>query len=141
MLGGLFVTTLGLAGFSRADTPPSDRRDHWLFVDEFQSFTTLSLVTMLSELRKFHVGMCMSHQYLHQIDRDIREAVLGNTGTLISFRLGAQDAGFIARELYPKFSESDLINLPNYHIYLKLMIDGAPSKPFSATTLHPDWCT
>ena len=90
---------------------------------------------MLSELRKFGVGVVLAHQYLHQLDIDIREAVIGNAGTLISFRLGAKDAAFIAREFEPVFDHVDLLNLPNRSIYLKLMIDGAPSKPFSATTI------
>jgi hypothetical protein len=106
-------------------------------VDEFQSFTTLSLANMLSELRKYKVGMTLAHQYLHQLDPDIRHAVLGNAATLISFRLGAQDAKFIAKEFDPAFTGSDVQTLPNHHIYLKLLIDGEPSKPFSATTLPP----
>ena len=140
MLGGLLITTLGLAGFSRADTPEADRRHHWLYADEFQSFTTLSLVNMLSELRKFRVGMCMAHQYLHQLEPDIRHAVLGNAGTLITFRVGADDAHFLAREFEPRFQAGDWLNLPNHHIYLKLMIDGAPSKPFSAISVSPQEC-
>ena len=135
LLGGLLVTTIGLAAFSRADMPEKNRRAHWLYIDEFQSFTTLSLANMLSELRKYKMGMVLAHQYLHQLDTDIRHAVLGNAATLISFRLGAQDAAAIAREFDPVFGRTDLLSLPNYHIYLKLLIDGEPSKPFSATTL------
>jgi type IV secretory pathway TraG/TraD family ATPase VirD4 len=136
LLGGLLVTTIGLAAFSRADIPEWERRPHWLYMDEFQSFTTLSLANMLSELRKYKVGMTLAHQYLHQLDPDIRHAVLGNAGTLISFRLGAQDARYIALEFEPVFHSTDLITLPNYNIYLRLMIDGEPSKPFSAMTMH-----
>jgi type IV secretory pathway TraG/TraD family ATPase VirD4 len=135
LLGGLLVTTIGLAAFSRADISEHNRRAHWLYVDEFQSFTTLSLANMLSELRKYKVGMTLAHQYLHQLDPDIRHAVLGNAATLISFRLGAQDSEFIAQEFEPAFNGTDVLTLPNYHIYLKLLIDGEPSKPFSATTL------
>jgi type IV secretory pathway TraG/TraD family ATPase VirD4 len=135
LLGGLLVTTIGLAAFSRADLPEQDRNPHWLYMDEFQSFTTLSLANMLSELRKYKVGMVLAHQYLHQLDPDIRHAVLGNAATLIAFRLGAPDAAFIAREFNPVFTGTDVLKLPNYHIYLKLLIDGEPSKPFSATTL------
>ncbi len=113
------------------------RRPFHIYVDEFQNFTTLALANMLSELRKFGVGMVLAHQYLHQLDPDIRHAVLGNAGTLIAFRLGAYDADMIAREFEPVFTHRDLLNLPNHHIYLKLMIDGAPSRPFSATTLPP----
>ena len=135
ILGGLLVTTMGLASFSRADVPEEKRRDFYLYIDEFQNFTTLSLANMLSELRKYKIGMILAHQFLHQLDPDIRYAVLGNVGTIISFRLGPKDADFIAKEFDPKFTGTDLINLPNYHIYLKLLIDGNPSRPFSALTI------
>jgi hypothetical protein len=137
LLGGLLITTIGLAAFSRADMPEQSRRDFYLYADEFQNFTTLSIVNMASELRKYHVGIVLAHQYLHQLELEIRHAVLGNVGTVVSFRIGPEDASFMEKEFYPKFSKEDLLNLPNYDICLKLMIDGAPSKPFSATSLHP----
>jgi hypothetical protein len=137
LFGGLIVTSLGLAAFSRASLKEAARRPFFVYIDEFQNFTTLAFADMLSELRKFGVGALLAHQYLHQLDPDIRHAVIGNAGTLISFRLGAHDAGLIAREFEPVFQRIDLLNLPNRDIYLKLMIDGTPSKPFSATTLHP----
>lgn len=137
LLGGLLVTTLALAAFSRADMQPADRRPFHIYIDEFQNFTTLSLVNMASELRKYGIGLTLAHQHLHQLDPDIRHAVLANAGTLISFRLGPEDASFIAHEFTPKFMPIDLMSLPNHHIYLKLMIDGAPSRPFSAVTLSP----
>lgn len=136
LLGGLLVTSLGLAALSRADLPEADRTPFHLYVDEFQTFTTLSIATMLAELRKFGVSMTLAHQYLYQLEPDIRHAVLGNAGTMIAFRLGAKDAAYIARELEPVFDRVDLLNLPNYDIYVKLMIDGTPSRPFSATTLR-----
>ena len=135
LFGGLLVTSLGLAAFSRANVEEAARRPFYVFVDEFQNFTTLALADMLSELRKFGVGAVLAHQYLHQLDPDISHAVLGNAGTLISFRLGAHDAGLIAREFEPVFDRVDLLNLPNHDIYIKLMIDGTPSPPFSGTTL------
>lgn len=135
MLGSLLVSTLGLAGFTRADMPAAERRPFFIYVDEFQSFTTLSFVNMLAELRKHAVGLILAHQHLHQLEPDIRHAVLGNAGTLISFRVGVEDAPIIAGEMQPVFGVEDLINLPNYSIYLKLMIDGVPSRPFSARTL------
>src|ERR1700737_2363008 len=95
LLGGLLVTTFGLAAFSRADTPAALRRDFFVYVDEFQSFTTLALVNMFSELRKYRVGFTVAHQYMHQLEPEIRHAVLGNSGTLISFRVGAEDAPYI----------------------------------------------
>lgn len=137
LLGGLLVTTLGLAAFSRADAPISERRDFFIYVDEFQSFTTIALVNMFSELRKYRIGFTVAHQYLHQLEDKIRHAVLGNAGTLISFRVGAEDAPYLARELQARFEQLDLMQLENFHIYLKLMIDGMPSPPFSAVTLDP----
>lgn len=135
LLGGLIITSIGLAAFSRSNIQEPSRRPFMLFVDEFQNFTTLSLINMLSELRKFKVGLILANQYLHQLEKDIREAVLGNVGTIISFRLGPADAKYMATEFYPTFKQDDLVRLPNYRVYLKLMIDGTPSKPFSSKTL------
>ena len=137
LLGGLLITTISLAAFSRAELAPDKRRDFYLYIDEFQNFTTLSIANMASELRKYHVGLVLANQYLHQLDIDVQHSVLGNVGTLISFRLGPKDASVIAKEFDPTFEATDLINLPNYHIYLKLMIDGAPSKAFSGVTMEP----
>jgi type IV secretory pathway TraG/TraD family ATPase VirD4 len=135
LLGGLLVTTIGLAGYSRADLDPTKRRDFFVYVDEFQSFTTLAVANMLSEMRKYRLGFTVAHQYLHQLQPDVRHAVLGNAGTIVSFRVGAEDAPYLAREFHEVFDEADLLQLPNHHIYLKLMIDGTPSMPFSASTL------
>lgn len=137
LLGALLVTTVGLAAMSRSDTPEEARRAFYVYIDEFQSFTTLSVANMISELRKFGVSLTLAHQHLQQLEPDVRHAVLGNAGTLISFRLGVEDAALIGKEFEPFFTPLDLLNLPNHDIYLKLMIDGEPSRPFSATTLHP----
>jgi hypothetical protein len=137
LLGGLLVTTIGLAAFSRADTPPAERRDFFVYIDEFQSFTTLALANMLSELRKYRVGFTVAHQYLNQLEPNVRHAVLGNAGSIISFRVGVEDTPYLVREFHEKFAEIDLLQLPNYCIYLKLMIDGTPSKPYSAVALAP----
>jgi energy-coupling factor transporter ATP-binding protein EcfA2 len=137
ILGALLLSTLALAALSRADS--TERRPFFIYADEFQSFTTLMLANMLPELRKYAVGMTMANQHLHQIEPDIRHAILGNVGTLISFRIGAEDALYLAREFQPIFGVEDLLSLPNRHIYLKLMIDGAPCAPFSAeTNLYAD---
>ncbi len=140
LLGALLVTSLGSAAFTRAYQGEASRRPFFLYVDEFQTFTTLALANMLSELRKFGVGMVLAHQYVQQLDPAISQAVLGNAATLIAFRLGAYDAGLVAREFEPVFRPVDLLNLPNHHIALKLMIDGTPSRPFSATTLRSAPC-
>jgi hypothetical protein len=137
LLGGLLVTTIGLAAFSRADTAPAGRRAFFVYIDEFQSFTTLAVANMLSELRKYRVGFTVAHQYFHQLAPDVRHAVLGNVGTTIAFRVGPEDASQLAREFQPKFSELDLLQLPNHRIYLRLMIRGTPSIPFSAATMAP----
>lgn len=137
LLGALLVTTLGLAALSRADVEEHERPPFHVLIDEFQSFTTLSVANMVSELRKFRVGLVLAHQHLYQLEPEVRHAVLGNVGTLISFRLGPEDAQMIGREMEPVFAPEHMVNLPNHDIYLKLMIDGMPSKPFSAHTLRP----
>jgi hypothetical protein len=136
LAGGLVMTAVALAAFTRASLSQEARRPFYVYADEFQSFTTLSVANMAAELRKYGIGLVLAHQYLHQLTPDVRHAVLGNAGTLIAFRMGAEDAASIAREFEPAFTSEDLIRLPNYHIYLRLMIDGEPSKPFSATTLR-----
>jgi type IV secretory pathway VirB4 component len=113
------------------------RRPFFLYVDEFQSFTTLAFVNILAELRKHGVGLILANQHLHQLEPKIRHAVLGNAGTLVSFRVGAEDAPLIAKEFQPRFGLEDLVNLPNRSFYVKLMIDGTPSRPFSGDTLSP----
>ena len=137
LLGGLLVTAIGLAAYTRADMPEAQRRNFFVYVDEFQSFTTLALASMLSELRKYRVGFTIAHQYLHQLEPDVRHAVLGNVGSIISFRVGAEDAPYLVREFHERFDQADFLQLPNHRIYLKLMIDGTPSAPFSAATLAP----
>jgi len=139
LLGSLLVATIGFAALRRADVPEAERQDFYLYLDEFQNFTTLSLANMLSEVRKYKVGLVLAHQYISQLDTEVRDAILGNVGTIISFRIGMLDTKIIAGEFYPVFSAEDLIKLPNYHIYLKLMIDGVVSKPFSAVTIGPSF--
>lgn len=135
LLGALFVTSIASAAFSRVDTEEDNRVPFMVYMDEFHNFTTLSLVNMFSELRKFKVGLILAHQYLHQLDDEIKQAVLGNAGTVLSFRIGTEDAMHMSKEMFPEFTIEDFINLPNYKMYLKLMIDGKPSRPYSAYTL------
>jgi len=136
VLGGLIVSTLGLAAFTRAEMPSTERKPFFIYMDEFQSFTTQMLANMMSELRKYGVGLVLAHQYVNQLDPDIRHAVLGNVGTIVTFRIGAEDGPLLSREFQPNVTTEDLLNLPNHQVYLRLMIDGTPSRPFSAQTLR-----
>lgn len=137
LLGSLLISRFDLAALSRADTPEDERKDYTLYLDEFHNFTTTSIILMLSELRKYRLSLVLAHQYLTQLEPPIRDAVLGNVGTIIVFRIGAVDAEFLEPEFAPEFKLTDFTNLPNYHIYLKLMIDEKISQPFSAKTLNP----
>lgn len=134
LLGSLLVSTIALAAFSRADLAASSRRPFALFIDEFHNFTTLSIATMAAELRKYGISLALANTHLDALEPEVRHAVLGNVGTLIAFRTGAEDAAHLAREFSPIFFADDLTTLPNYHMFLKLMIDGTPSRPFSAVT-------
>jgi len=134
-LGGLLISTLGLAALSRAESPAATRRPFFLYVDEFQSFATLSFANMTTELRKYGVGLVLANQHLHQLEPEVRHAVLGNAGSLIAFRLGAEDSALLARHFDPPFGVQDLLQLPNRSFYIRLMIDGAPSRPFSGELL------
>ena len=126
-----------MAALSRAELPEAQRTDFFVYLDEFQIFTTLSFARMLSELRKYRVGLGLAQQYLSQNVIEIRDAILGNVGTILSFRLGVADAEILAKEFAPEVSLLDLNNLPNHTIYLRLMVDGVVSRPFSAETLLP----
>lgn len=137
LLGALLVAMIGFAGQTRAELPLEQRRDFHVYLDEFHTFTTESLAGMLAELRKYRVNLVLAHQYLTQLELPVRDAILGNVGTIIAFRLGLPDAEILAKEFAPEFSALDLMNLPNHHTYLRLMIDGVVSKPFSATALSP----
>jgi hypothetical protein len=134
LLGALLISGFEQAALSRVDTPESDRRDFYLYVDEVQSFATLSLASLLSEARKVRLCLVAATQYLEQMDEELQQAILGNVGTLVTFRVGIRDAKILAEEFYPEFGEQDLVSLPRGRIYLRLMIDGAASRPFSATT-------
>jgi hypothetical protein len=140
LLGAMIMAQVQLAALSRSRVPEKDRVPFYLYADEFYNFTTLSFADALAEARKYGLSLTLAHQYLGQLDEKIREAVFGNVGTLISFRIGQEDAKALAREFYPVFNEEDLVNLANYHICLKLMIDGITSQAFSAITLPQPEC-
>ncbi|MFH1597664.1 MAG: type IV secretion system DNA-binding domain-containing protein [Patescibacteria group bacterium] len=137
LLGAMMITKLQLAAMSRVDIPEDDRKDFYLYVDEFQNFATDSFANILSEARKYRLDLTIAHQYIEQLEEKVSAAVFGNVGTIICFRVGAADAEFLEREFTPNFDENDLVNLAKFDIYLKLMIDGVSSDAFSATTLPP----
>lgn len=137
LLGGMLITRLQLAAMERVNIPEEDRRDFYLYVDEFQNFATESFANILSEARKYRLNLILAHQYIAQLDENVRAAIFGNVGTIVVFRVGAADAEFLVNEFAPYFTIEDLVNLKKYDIYLKLMINGMASKPFSATTLPP----
>lgn len=137
LLGGMIVTRLQLAAMERVDIVEKDRQDFYLYIDEFQNFATDSFKTILSEARKYRLSLTVAHQYIEQLDETVASAIFGNVGTIITFRVGAPDSLVLENEFAPQFTAEDLVNLGKYDIYLKLMIDGAASQPFSAATLPP----
>jgi len=137
LLGALLITKLQLAAMSRVDIPEEKREDFFLYVDEFQNFATESFATILSEARKYRLSLTLGHQYINQMEEEVRDAVFGNVGTIVVFRVGAEDAEYLEKEFAPEFIAQDLVNLPKYNIDLKLMIDGVAGPAFSAETLPP----
>jgi energy-coupling factor transporter ATP-binding protein EcfA2 len=135
LLGSLLVTQFQTASLGRSTRPLHTRTPFYLYIDEVHSFITKSFADILSESRKYGLGIFITHQFLDQLPEDIQQSILGNVGTLISFRIGSADGRRLAEEFFPIFDQEDLINLPRYHIYIKLLIDGTTSKPFSAITL------
>jgi len=135
LLGALMITKIQLAAMQRSTLKEEDRRDFYLYVDEFQNFATDSFAVILSEARKYHLNLIMTNQYIAQMPETVRDAVFGNVGTLISYRVGAPDADVLQKEFEPIFEANDLVNLDNYHIYVKMSIDGVTCPAFSAVTL------
>ena len=140
LLGAMLITKIQLAAMSRVNIPENERQDFFLYIDEFQNFASDSFVNILSEARKYRLSLILSHQYISQLDENesrVRGAVFGNVGTIVSFRVGAEDAEFLEKEFTPEFLALDFVNLGKYSIYVKLMIDGIAGRPFSAQTLPP----
>lgn len=135
LLGATLIGKFGLAALSRSDQEPDDRRDFYFYVDEFAMFATASIDTILSQARKYRLCVILAMQYLEQLDSGLLASVLGNVGNLVTFRVGARDAQILAREFQPKFSSDDLMSLPYYHMYVRMMIDAKPARPFSAQIL------
>ncbi|MDP4007431.1 MAG: type IV secretion system DNA-binding domain-containing protein [bacterium] len=140
LLGAMLITKIQLAAMSRVNIPEARRLDFFLYIDEFQNFASDSFVNILSEARKYRLSLILSHQYIAQLDENeskVRDAVFGNVGTIVSFRVGAEDAEFLEKEFTPEFLALDFVNLNKYSIYIKLMIDGVTGRPFSAETMPP----
>jgi hypothetical protein len=137
LLGSLIVSRLGLTGLSRQDVPEETRVPFFVYLDEFHTFTTTALAGMLSELRKYRLGLVLAHQFSAQLESEVRDAVFGNVGTLVAFRVGPDDAKALHHQFSPEFEDLDLVNLPDHHIYVRLLVNGEPRRPFSATTLPP----
>jgi CxxC-x17-CxxC domain-containing protein len=141
LLGGMLITKLQLSAMERVRIPENQREDFYLYVDEFQNFVTDSFASILSEARKYRLNLIIAHQYIAQLETAdgsaVKDAVFGNVGTMVIFRVGADDADHLEKEFEPEFTVEDFVNLPNYHIYTKLMVDGVTSRPFSAKTLPP----
>jgi CxxC-x17-CxxC domain-containing protein len=141
LLGAMLITKIQLAAMERVRIPEEERVDFYLHVDEFQNFATDSFANILSEARKYRLNLILAHQYIGQLTSDgstiVRDAVFGNVGTMLMFRVGAADGEFLAKEFEPEFTPTDMVNLPNFNVYLKLLVDGYKSRPFSAQTLPP----
>jgi len=136
---GLIVTgKLLIAAFSRIDMAEEERKDFYLYMDEFQNFATDSISTILSEARKYRLCLILAHQFIGQLTEGIRDAVFGNVGSMASFRVGAEDAEFLVKQFEPIFDANDLINVGNFNAYVKLMLNNETSKPFSIATYPPE---
>ncbi len=137
LLGGMLITKMQLSVMERVDMPEIERRDFYLYIDEFQNFATESFASILSEARKYRLALILAHQYIEQLEEEVRDAVFGNVGTICTFRVGSPDAMYMENEFMPRFTPEDLVNLAKFEIYLRLMIDGVASEAFSALTLPP----
>lgn len=142
LLGLIIVSKIQMAALARQKLPKDQRKDFFLYIDEFQNYVTDSIEVILSEARKYRLGLNMAHQYIAQLEgpdrkSKVKDAVFGNVGTMMSFKIGAQDAEYMAKEMAPVFSDQDLINLDKYKAVMKLSIDTQPSRPFSITPLNP----
>lgn len=134
LLGMLTITKILLSAFRRTIIPENERQDFYLYIDEFQNFAFKSITSILSEARKYRLALTMAHQYIKQLPEELVNAVVGNVGSLMVFRVGEHDAEFFEKIFLPYFSQSDILNLPNYYAYIKILIHGFPSTPFAVKT-------
>lgn len=136
LLGMIILGKMLMSALSRIDTPEDQRNDFNVYIDEFQNFATDSIPTTLSEARKYRMNLTLAHQFITQIPEKIRDAIFGNVGSKLVFRVGVPDAEFLAKEFEPVFSQNDLVSIPNYNAYAKLLIDGYVSRPFNIKTIY-----
>ncbi|MBM4177309.1 TraM recognition domain-containing protein, partial [Candidatus Gribaldobacteria bacterium] len=137
LLGLILVSKMQIAAFRRANIEQEKRRDFYLYIDEFQNFTTDSIAIILSEARKYRLNLILAHQFMPQLTEQIRNAVIGNVGSIAAFRVGADDAEFLEKQFTPEFSKFDLLNLDNFNFILKMMLNNRVSRPFRAIALKP----
>ncbi len=137
LLGGMLITKLQLAAQERQNMKELDRRDFYMYVDEFQNFANESFASILSEARKYRLNLIVAHQYIEQLDEKVAPAIFGNVGTLIVMRVGAKDAEFMETEFAPSLTPEDLVSLAKFQMYMKLMVDGVATAPFSANSMPP----
>jgi len=130
-LGLVLVPRILMAAMSRADIPEEQRRDFYLYVDEFQNFATPDFAQILSEARKYHLSLTVANQFIGQIDEEVKNAIFGNVGTIITYRVGVSDASYLAHEFAPVFNEDDLLNIERFHVYTKTIVKNEPVPPFS----------
>ncbi len=130
-LGLILVPRILMAAMSRADTPIENRRDFYLYVDEFQNFATPDFAVILSEARKYRLGLCVANQFIGQVEEEVKNAIFGNVGTMVAFRVGVSDANYLAHEFTPTFGEDDLLNVERFHAYIKTIVNNEPVPPFS----------
>lgn len=133
-LGLILVPRVLMAAMSRADVPIEARRDFYLYVDEFQNFATPDFAVILSEARKYRLGLCVANQFIGQVEEEVKNAVFGNVGSIVAFRVGVTDASYLAHEFAPVFTEDDLLNVERYHAYMKTIVGNEPVPPFSIDT-------
>ena len=135
LLGAMLITKMQLAAMSRVNVSEEERKDFYLYVDEFQNFATNSFIKILSEARKYRLNMILANQYMAQISEDVRSAILGNAGSLASFLVGAEDARILVREFGEEYKETDFVSLSNFQMIIKLAIDNLTSRPFFGRSL------
>jgi len=137
LLGMVIVGKILMAALSRADMPENDRKDFYLYIDEFQNVTTDSISQILSEARKYKLNLIIAHQFIGQLSEEISKAVFGNVGSICSFRVGPEDAEFLEKQFEPVFSANDLVNVDNYSAFAKILVNNESTKPFNIKTYPP----